>query len=151
MDIPGGNQAYFSIGGNITTFSVPGAVTTAVYGMNDSDQTAGAYTDSASVFHGYFRDSDGRLAFPIDPPGSTQTFIFGMNDRGWMVGRYVDATGTHGVLYLTTSHSIVFDYPGATFTSLNGINQQGVICGRYLDSAGIEHGIVARLRRGTAE
>ena len=99
MDIPGGNQAYFSIGGSITAFSVPGAVTIDVYGLNDLNQTAGTYMDSGSVFHGFFRDSDGRLLFPIDPPGATQTFIFGMNNRGWMVGRYVDGTGTHGILF----------------------------------------------------
>jgi len=151
MDIPGANQAFVSLGGNITTFSVPGAVTTAIYGLTDFNQTVGAYMDNGSVFHGFFRDSDGRLAFPIDPPGATQTFIFGINDRGWMVGRYVDGTGTHGILYLTASHFIVFDYPGATFTSLNGINQQGVICGRYLDNSGLEHGIIARVRRATAE
>ncbi len=152
IDISGGNQAYLSIGGNITSFSVPGAVTTAVYGLNNSNQAAGSYTDSASVFHGFFRDADGTLTFPIDAPGATQTFIFGINDQGWMVGRYLDSAGaTHGLFLRMPARFTVFDYPGSTFTSLNGVNRQGLICGRYLDSSGVEHGIVARVRRTPAD
>jgi hypothetical protein len=69
-----------------------------------------------------------------------------------MVGRYVDGAGTtHGLFFSSPTRFLVFDYPGATFTSLNGINQQGIICGRYLDSSGVEHGIVARVRRIAAD
>ncbi|MEP6686694.1 MAG: hypothetical protein ABJB22_07950 [Verrucomicrobiota bacterium] len=139
---------FLNIGGSMTAFSIPGVSATNVYGMNNLDQCVGEYLDSGSVPHGFFRDVDGTLTFPIDPPGSVETFLFGMNDRGWMVGRYRDGAGaTHGVFYQTLNRFVVFDYPGSTFTSFNGINRQGLICGRYLDSSGIEHGILARVRR----
>ena len=65
-----------------------------------------------------------------------------------MVGRYVDGAGaTHGFFMTSPTKYISYDYPGATFTSLNGINRQGLICGRYLDNSGIEHGILARVKR----
>jgi len=147
IDIPGGNQAWISIGGVITTFSIPGSVTTTVFGLNNAAQAAGVYTDSAGISHGFFRDTDGNLIFPIDFPGSSQTLLFGINDRGWMVGRYVDNAGvTHGLFVPKPNRFIVFDFPGSSFTSLNGINHRGFICGRYLDGSGIEHGLVARVR-----
>jgi hypothetical protein len=101
--------------------------------------------------HGFFRDSDGTLIFPIDPPGATATLLFGLNDRSWMVGRYSDSAGVfHAIFYQTLNRSRVFDYPGSTFTSFNEINQEGLICGRYVDSSGIAHGILARVRRTMA-
>ena len=65
-----------------------------------------------------------------------------------MVGRYIDgAAVTHGFFMISPTKYVSYDYPGSTFTSLNGINRQGLICGRYLDSSGIEHGILARVKR----
>jgi hypothetical protein len=134
------------------SFSVPGALTTTVFGLNNPDQSAGDYLDSASVSHGFIRDTDGTLTFPIDPSGSTQTILFGINDRGWMVGRYVDSIGTTRAVFLQSpTKFLVFDYPGVTFTSFNGINRQGLICGRYEDSFAIGHGFVARVRRIAAD
>jgi hypothetical protein len=152
IDINGSNQGYLMIGGLLTSFNIPGAVTTTVYDLNTSNQAVGSYSDSGGLFHGYFRDSDGTLTFPIDPPGSTQTFLFGMNDKGWMVGRYVDDEGvTHGLFLISPAQFLTFDYPGAIFTSLNGINQQGILCGRYEGSDAVEHGIVARVRKTAAD
>jgi hypothetical protein len=46
---------------------------------------------------------------------------------------------------------VIYDFPGATFTSLNGINERGLVVGRYTDpSTGIDHGILARVVRGSA-
>jgi len=148
IDINGGNQAFVSISGTVTSFSVPGAITSAVFGLNNLNQAAGGYTDSASAFHGFFREADGTLTFPIDSPGSTQTILFGINDKKWIVGRYVDSAGaTHGLFITSPASFVTFDFPGSSFTSLNGINRSRLICGRYLDSSGIEHGIVARVKR----
>ena len=143
-----GTRAWVSIAGSVSFFSVPDTLTTVVYGLNNSNQAVGQYTDSASVGQGYFRDTDGTLTFPIDPPDSTDTFLFGINDRKWMVGRYKDNMGvTHGLFFLSPTRFIAFDYPDSTFTSFNGINRQGLICGRYDDNLGIEHGFLARVRR----
>jgi hypothetical protein len=112
---------------------------------NDSANAEKCWYDS-STYHGYWRDSDGTLHFPVDPPGSVETELFGNNDSNWMVGRYRDGTGTHGLFFVPPNRFFTFDYPGSTFTSLNGINVQALICGRYVDASGIAHGILARVR-----
>jgi hypothetical protein len=146
-DATGSGPGFVSIGGIITTFSVPGATDAIAYQLNSSNQTEGYYIDGSGIFHGYWRDSDGTLHFPIDPPGSVETELFGNNDSNWMVGRYRDSGGTtHGLFFVSPNRFLTFDYPGSTFTSFNGINARGFICGRYLDASGIEHGIIARVR-----
>ena len=139
-------QAFVSLGGTITPFNVSGASSTFAYQLNRSNQLVGYYIDSSGILHGYFRDTNGALQFPIDPSGSTGTVLFGLNDSNWVVGRYADSSGvTHGLFFVPPNKFFTFDYPGSTFTSLNGINAQGFICGRYRDSSGIEHGILARV------
>src|SRR5262249_43650574 len=106
----------------------------------------GYYIDGSGILHGYFRDANGALRFPIDPPGSVATVLFGLNDRNWVVGRYADGPGvTHGLFFVPPNNFFTFDYLGSIFTSLNGINDQGFICGRYVDASGIAHGIIARV------
>jgi len=143
-------QALISVGGTITSFSVPGAVQTNAYQINNSEQlVVGYYVDSSGIPHGYYRDANGALHFPIDPSGSTATILFGDNDRNWVVGRYADSSGaTHGLFFTAPNNFFTFDYPGSTFTSLNGINDQGFITGRYGDPSmpGIAHGFIARVR-----
>src|SRR5437016_266594 len=140
-------QGFVSAGGTITSFSVPGAILTLAYEINNSKQlVVGYYIDSAGILHGYFRDANGALHFPIDPSGSTATVLFGLNDKNWVVGRYADSSGaTHGLFFVPPNRFFTFDYPGSTFTSLNGINDQGIIVGRYVDASGIAHGFLARV------
>jgi hypothetical protein len=139
-------QAFVSLGGTVTSFSVPGASSTFAYQLNRSNQLVGYYIDSSGILHGYFRDTNGALQFPIDPSGSTGTVLFGLNDSNWVVGRYAGSSGvTHGLFLVPPNNFFSFEYPGSTFTSLNGINAQGFICGRYTDASGIDHGILARV------
>jgi hypothetical protein len=140
-------QGYVSISGTITSFSVPGAALTLAYEINNSNHlVVGYYIDGSGIPHGYFRDANGALHFPIDPSGSTATILFGVNNRNWVVGRYADSSGvTHGLLFVPPNKFFTFDYPGSTFTSLNGINDQGLICGRYNDASGSAHGFIARI------
>ncbi len=144
----GTQQAFFSLGGTITTVAIGDALATLAYSLNASNQAVGYYLDQDGVTtHGYLRDSDGTLTFPIDPAGSTGTVLFGNNDSNWVVGRYVDAGGiTHGLFFITPDDMLIFDFPGAAgLTSLNGINRNGYICGRYADAAGILHGFLAKV------
>jgi hypothetical protein len=140
-------QGYVSRGGTITSFSVPGAILTLAYDINNSKQlVVGYYINGSGIPHGYYRDVNGALHFPIDPPGSVGTVLFGNNDRNWVVGRYADGSGvTHGVFFVPPNNFFTFDVPGSTFTSLNGINDQGLICGRYVDASGVSHGFIARV------
>ena len=141
-------QAFVSVGGTITSFSVPGAISTLAYEINNSNQlVVGYYIDSSGIPHGYFRDANGTLHFPIDPSGSTGTILFGLNNRNWVVGRYADSSGvTHGLFFIPPNNFFTFDFPGSTFTSLNGISRRGIITGRYVDASGIAHGFIARVR-----
>ena len=147
-------DGFVSLGGTITAFAVPGASATIANNINASNQTQGFYVDAADdTVHGYLRDSDGTLTFPIDPDGAMETVLFGNNDANWIVGRYTDASGiTHGLFFITPGEYVTFDFPGSAFTSLNGINQQGYICGRYVDDSGGQHGFLARVNpNGTSE
>jgi hypothetical protein len=102
-------------------------------------------TTPATTFHGYFRDTNGTLTFPIDFPGATSSRANGLNNRALIVRRYVYSAGQdHGFLLKRPSTFISFDYPGAAGTSFNGINNQGFISGRYTDGSGIRHGFLAR-------
>jgi uncharacterized membrane protein len=140
-------QAFVSVGGILTSFSVPGAASTFAYEINNSNQLVVGYYIDSGILHGYFRDANGALHFPIDPSGSVGTVLFGLNDRNFVVGRYADSSGvTHGLFFVPPNQFSTFDYPGSAFTSLNGINDQGVICGRYVDASGIAHGFLARVR-----
>src|SRR6266705_4019830 len=61
-------QAFLSVGGTLTSFSVPGATLTLAYQLNNSNQlVVGYYLDSSGIPHGYYRDANGALHFPIDP------------------------------------------------------------------------------------
>ena len=149
---PDGNgifQGFVSVGGVITSFSVPDALSTFAYEINNSNQLVVGYfvaPPAPGILHGYYRDANETLHFPIDPPGSTFTVLFGLNDRNWVVGRYVSSGVTHGLFFVPPNNFFTFDYPGSSFTSLNGINDQGTICGRYVDASGIAHGFLARVR-----
>ena len=139
-------QGFVDRRGTITSFSVPGAFLTLAFDINNSNRlVVGFYLDSSGTPHGYFRDANGALHFPIDP-SSGGAVLFGVNDRNWVVGRYADASGvSHGFFFITPNNFITFDYPGSTFTSLNGISDQGFICGRYADASGNFHGFLARV------
>src|SRR5213595_265857 len=141
-------QAFVSVGGILTPFSVPDAASTFAYEINNSKHLAvGYFIDGSGILHGYYRDANGALHFPIDPTGSVGTVLFGLNDRNFVVGRYADASGvTHGLFFVPPNNFFTFDFPGSTFTSLNGISSQGNITGRYVDASGIAHGIIARVR-----
>jgi hypothetical protein len=143
-------HAFINVGGTLTSFSVPGANLTAAFELNNSKQlVVGYYRVGAVILHGYYRDANGTLHFPIDPPGSVTAVLFGVNDRNWVVGRYADSLDvsavTHGLFFVPPDNFFTFDYPGSTLTSLNGINDQGLICGRYRDASGIFHGFLARV------
>jgi len=141
-------EAFVGRGGTLTTFSVPGALLTLAYEINNNKKlVVGYFIDASGILHGYYRDTNGALHFPIDPSGSVGTVLFGLNNKNWVVGRYADASGaTHGLFFVPPNQFFTFDYPGSAFTSLNGISSQGFICGRYTDASGIGHGFIARVR-----
>ena len=139
--------AFVGVGGTITSWNVPDAISTFAYDINNSKHlVVGYYVDVSGITHGYDRDANGALHFPIEPSGSTASVLFGVNNRNWVVGRYADSSGvTHGLFFMTPGDFLTFDFPDSTFTSLNGISSQGVICGRYVDASGIAHGFLGKV------
>ncbi len=144
-DFPGNSfQQYLSIGGEVTLFSIPGLLTLAS-GINNLDQVVGSYVDEG-VIHGYLRDADGTLTYPIDYPGAADTVLYGINDKGWMVGSYNDAKGkSHGLFLTSPTDFLAFDVPDADITYLIGINNKGIICGTYSQTFGTHFGLMARV------
>ena len=94
-------QAFVGHGGTITSWNVPEAISTFAYDINNSKHlVVGYYIDVSGILHGYSRDANGVLNFPIDPSGSVGTVLFGVNNRNWVVGRYGDSSGvTHGLFF----------------------------------------------------
>ena len=136
---------YISIGGNVTLFSLPGSpFFTLVGGMNNLNQVIGYYSSEGGN-HGYIRNADGTMTFPIDYPGALHTFLYGINDKGWMVGAFVDTEFvTHGLFLSSPTSFVVFDFPSSRETVLTGINNQGKICG-YYEASGVIFALVARV------
>ena len=146
----GDSPSFSNIGGITTTIIIPDALGVSfAFGINQSRQITGWYTDTAGGVHGWWQDSDGTINAPFDPPGSLQTLAFGINDQGLIVGRFARNRAEHGFLFRpSTNRFVLFDYPGAIFTSLNGINKEGLLCGRYDDGSGLLHGILAQVVTG---
>ncbi len=152
--VPSGSDtpfhAYARIAGTDLDIMIPGQTSSEAHGLNNLDQVAGDYTtDGGFVFHGFIRQADGTLTFPIDYPGAVNTFVNGINDQGWIVGTYELADGhEHGFFLKLPNTFVSFDYPAAGGTSLVGINNSGMISGRYLDTTVfLPHGFIAQVSR----
>jgi hypothetical protein len=136
--------AFANIDDTYTSFSVPGTTFAAAWAINNLNQCVGYYFYDFSIPHGFFRDSDGTMTYPIDAPVVGGTNLYGLNDRGWMVGGCYDAAaGGHGVLFIPGSGVASYDYPGAMYTWFYGVNNKGQICGGYEDGDG-SHAFVVR-------
>jgi probable HAF family extracellular repeat protein len=86
--------------GTYTHIFKPGSAYTEAYGINDSGQIVGYYSDGTRE-HGFLLDNG--IYTTIDPPGSLRTEALGINDLGQIVGTYMDAGGNyHGFLATPT-------------------------------------------------
>ncbi|MGH8095409.1 MAG: hypothetical protein ACREIF_18400 [Chthoniobacterales bacterium] len=148
-DSTGRRNAFVSLGGTFEPYTFTPSGTVEANALNASDQIVGEYYDAppATTFHGYFRDSNGTLTYPIDYPGSTSTILLSLNDKGISVGRYLDDAGMeHGLIVQNLTKLASYDYPGAIGTSLNGVNNGNMVSGRYTDTNGVRHGFLGRIR-----
>ena len=70
-----------------TTIDVPGATSTSAFGISDSGNVAGGYTDSSGVSHGFLMT--GSTVTTVDYPGAGgTTHPYSANDSGEVVGIY---------------------------------------------------------------
>ncbi len=133
--------------GDFNSFDAPVAISTFVAsgGYNPADDGVRGYPDSANVYHGFVRYSDGTIV-GIDAPGSASTFIASINSAGRIAGFYFDNDHTlHGLVRTANGTVTPFDAPGAgagnyrgTFTS--NINPSGMIVETYVDDRDVAHG-----------
>jgi len=143
------DTAFVSIDGVVTTFQIPGSSLTTAHGINNLNECVGSYTDTAGE-HGFLRDVDGNMTYPIDAPEAELVDLYGINDRGWMVGRAIDHVreNDHGIFFKTPQQSAMYDYPatGVDNTDFTGINGKGFICGYYREvRTGYQHSFVVRV------
>jgi hypothetical protein len=145
------NTGFVSISGVITTFSGPGGVTISPQAINNLGQIVGYYSSPTSA-HGFFRDADGTLTYPIDYPASLYTSLDGINDAGLIVGTYTKAGFiTSGLVVQNLNLFTSYDHPDAlnNVTVFRGINNSNIISGFYLEDAsgsGV-HAFIARFAR----
>jgi probable HAF family extracellular repeat protein len=79
-----------------TSIDVPNAILTQAFGINDTGEIVGVFTDSSNRTHGFVRAVNGSFA-SIDVPNAILTQAFGINNLGTIVGTYTDARGVqHG-------------------------------------------------------
>lgn len=140
------NMAFVIIDNVVTYFGVPGALATSPKGINNRDECVGQYS-IANQWHGFRRDADGALQYPVDAPGASITSLTAINDQGAMVGEADTPTGIHGIFFQSVKKATLFDYPGASVTVFTGINNHGLICGYYQTTANMtSRGFVVRVR-----
>ena len=142
--------SFVSIGGTLTAFAIAGSNSVYPQDINNLGQVVGFYVDASSGIHGFFRDTDGTLTYPLDYPGdAVDTFYLGISDKGVITGSWEErSVGTHGFVRTATNQFISYDYPAGTRTSFSDINGKGVIAGYYFDPAdSVEHSFIAKLTK----
>lgn len=142
-------EAFVSDGGTVTVFTVPNAIQTQAVAINNFDQVLGYYEDANNVFHGFIRDRQGNLIYPIDPPGASTTAFkgtvpLGLNDFGFISGHFWDSSNKeHGFVRAPWGQFFQIDFPGAKLTSGGGLNDFGTVVGHWNDQNGNQLGYIA--------
>jgi hypothetical protein len=157
--ILGGLVSEFSEAGPITSFDAPGAGTGAGQGtfavnINAFGNAIGWFVDANTVYHGFVRYPNGRVATIDAPgagaiPGSGQgTAAYSINIEGTIAGLYQDTNNViHGFLRDPDGHIITLDAPGAGTGMGQGtfavdINLEGTIAGYTQDNNKVYHGFL---------
>jgi probable HAF family extracellular repeat protein len=128
---------------NFTNVIHPNAPNIWAFGINNSGNVVGYYTDSTnSIAHGFIYNGS-TFTDLNDPNGVNSTYAQSINNSGVVVGYYIDSN----------FNRIGFIYNGSTFTDVIppnavydtyafGINDSGVVVGSYFDSNNIGHGFI---------
>ncbi|MBA3542961.1 MAG: hypothetical protein H0T83_00735 [Chthoniobacterales bacterium] len=140
---------FLNVGGTLFPFTLPGVNVIYPRAINNLGQVVGVYTDPVdeSVQHGFFRDSDGTVIYPLDFPNARITAIFGINDRAMLVGTWVDTSFfQHAFVLQLPNGFLSYDFPAGDYSTFTGINNSGLISGSAL-SDGSYHSFIARVTR----
>ena len=129
--------AAFATAYKYTSIDYPGAIGTYPYGINDSGQIVGCYSDGSGNDHCFLLAGGTYSSF--DCPCVIWAYPCGINASGRIVGCYSDGSDSvHGFLLAGGTYTS-FDCPGAIWTYPFGINTAGQIVGWYLDASGNRH------------
>src|SRR5207253_11286259 len=126
-----------------TTIAPPGSTYARAWGINNSGQIAGEYSDASNVNHGFVY-SNGTYT-TLDAPGASGTLATGINDAGQVVGYYIvrlqgEALGTSGAssfdielefygFLFSDGNYTTLDVPGVGSPGAHAINNFGQIVG----------------------
>jgi hypothetical protein len=125
------------VGGNFISFELPGSSFSVPQAINNLQEIVGWYVDSSYNPHGFIRQPNGKLIYPIDPAGSIQTELYGVNDQGVVVGTFEDENGLfHGLVMQRDGQITQLDVSDAFDTDVQGINNERRICGFYYSPQG---------------
>ncbi|HLJ66185.1 MAG TPA: hypothetical protein VKX16_02345 [Chloroflexota bacterium] len=98
----GSTQGFLLQGKRLTEFQYSGAAATQAFGVNNSDQIVGTWTDAGGNVHGFvLTDPTGHAQWQSVslPGGDTDTFLNGINDKGQIVG-FVTSSPTSSLAYV---------------------------------------------------
>ena len=129
--------------GNSSCFDIvdpSGASYTEAWGVNDSGQLVGFYSDSSGNYDGFLYVNG--VYTTVDCPGEADTLAYGISDSGVIVGEDANSTaGPFSGFAYRSGRCTMINYPGASSTEAKGINKASQISGVFSDSAGT-HGFV---------
>jgi hypothetical protein len=97
--------------------------------INEENEIAGQYLDSANISHGYLRFRDGTVErFSITGAADTDTSSTdGLNRKGDIAGAYFDDGNVeHGLLRFRDGRVDLFDVDGAGTGPNQGTNTSGI-------------------------
>ena len=116
---------------------------TTAYGINDSGDIVGSYSDDENGFHG-FLDAGGSFTTVDYPEEYYETLgAYGINGSGDIVGSFYDIEfGLYYAFLYSGGRFTVVDTGAAETLGAWGINSSGAIVGSYIDATGFEHGFL---------
>jgi hypothetical protein len=134
-----------------TPITYTNAVSLTASAINNSNETAGFYTNAGGTTLG-FLDNNGKFT-SLNAPNASSTMFFGLNNNGLAVGQATIGSLTEGIVYNSVNFSWLElnDPLGVGTTTFNGINNSGSIVGFYTDGAGNTDGLLATPIAATPE
>jgi hypothetical protein len=127
-----------SAGYTFTTIDKPGGYNSQAYGINNSGDIVGSYSDAGGTLYSFL--DVGGIFTSIDIPGASITQAIGINDSGNIVGSFLGYT-YWGFLDVGGSFTVIDSGAYVTFGAY-GINNSGHIVGTYLDADQFLHGFL---------
>lgn len=125
-------------GGHVQRIHIHRATDVFAFGINDSGEVAGRYTDTAGASHAFLRDGSGNIT-SFDVPGANGTSATGIDNSGAVGGGYGDANRAgHGYIRYPDGSIATFDPPGSSNTFVRGLNNEGAVSGYFIGTGGYQ-------------